>query len=124
MYELKIHTKNHHFKNTKAEFIFLSILNNQRPRTKDQRPNIMSKVCQLTGKRPITGNNVSHSNRKTKRRFLPNIQSKRYFIPELEKWVTLKVSTKAMRNINKLGIYEYSQRLETKGVKLGFKLTK
>ena len=84
----------------------------------------MSKVCQLTGKRPITGNNVSHSNRKTKRRFIPNIQSKRYFIPELDKWVTLKISTKAMRNINKLGIYEYLQRLEKQGVDIGFKLTK
>jgi len=84
----------------------------------------MSKVCQLTGKRPITGNNVSHSNRKTKRRFIPNIQSKRYFIPELEKWVTLKLSTKAMRNINKLGIYEYLQKLEKQGVDIGFKLTK
>jgi len=83
----------------------------------------MSKVCQLTGKRPITGNNVSHSNRKTKRRFIPNIQSKRYFIPELEKWVTLKLSTKAMRNINKLGIYEYLQKLEKQGVDIGFKLT-
>jgi len=84
----------------------------------------MSKICQLTGKRPITGNNVSHSKRRTKRRFLPNIQSKRYFIPELDKWVTLKLSTSAMRNINKLGIYEYLQRLEKEGVKFGFKLTK
>ena len=58
----------------------------------------MSKVCQLTGKRPITGNNVSHSNRRTKRRFLPNIQKKRFYIPELDTWVTLKVSAKAIRN--------------------------
>jgi len=84
----------------------------------------MSKICQLTGKRPITGNNVSHSKRRTKRRFLPNVQTKKYFIPELEKWVTLKLSTSAMRNINKLGIYEYLQRLEKKGVDFGFKLTK
>ncbi|AEE52650.1 50S ribosomal protein L28 [Haliscomenobacter hydrossis] len=76
----------------------------------------MSKVCQLTGKRPIVGNNVSHSNRKTKRRFLPNLQKKRFFIPETDQWVTLKLSTSAMRNISKLGIYEYLQRLEKEGV--------
>ena len=84
----------------------------------------MSKVCQLTGKRPIAGNNVSFSNRKTKRRFMPNLHKKRYFIPELDKWVTLKISTSAMRTINKLGIYEYLQKLERKGVNTGIKLTK
>jgi large subunit ribosomal protein L28 len=84
----------------------------------------MSKVCQLTGKRPLAGNNVSHSNRKTKRRFLPNLQKKRYFIPELDKWVTLKVSTSAMRTINKLGIYAYLQKLEAKGVDTGVSLEK
>ncbi len=84
----------------------------------------MSKVCQLTGKRPISGNNVSFSNRKTKRRFMPNLHKKRYFIPELDKWVTIKLSTSAMRTINKLGIYEYLQKLEKKGVDTGIKLTK
>ncbi|MEM9889140.1 MAG: 50S ribosomal protein L28 [Bacteroidota bacterium] len=79
----------------------------------------MSKVCQLTGKRPITGNNVSHSKRRTKRRFLPNIQKKRYYIPETDQWVTLKLSTKAMRNINKLGVYAYLKQLEDKGVETG-----
>ena len=83
----------------------------------------MSKVCQLTGKRPIAGNNVSFSNRKTKRRFLPNLQKKRFFIPEMDKWVTLKVSTSAMRTINKLGIYEYLKKLEKKGVDTGVKLS-
>jgi len=82
----------------------------------------MSKVCQLTGKRPVAGNNVSFSNRKTKRRFLPNLHKKRYYIPELDKWVTLKLSTKAMRTINKLGIYEYLTKLEMKGVDTGVKL--
>ena len=82
----------------------------------------MSKICQLTGKRPLTGNNVSFSNKKTKRRFLPNVHKKRYFIPELDKWVTLKLSTSAMRTINKLGIYEYLLKLEMKGVKTGVKL--
>jgi large subunit ribosomal protein L28 len=79
----------------------------------------MSKVCQLTGKRPITGNNVSHSKRKTKRRFLPNVHKKRYYIPETEQWVTLKVSAHAMRNINKIGVYDYLKQLEAKGVDTG-----
>jgi large subunit ribosomal protein L28 len=82
----------------------------------------MSKVCQLTGKRPITGNNVSHSNRKTKRRFLPNLQKKRFYIPEMNEWVTLKVSTDALRSINKLGIYEYLKRQEKKGADIGIEL--
>jgi len=82
----------------------------------------MSKVCQLTGKRPITGNNVSHSNAKTKRRFLPNIQKKRFYIPETDKWVTLKVSTKALKSINKLGIFAYIKKLEKAGVNTGVKL--
>jgi large subunit ribosomal protein L28 len=82
----------------------------------------MSKVCQLTGKRPITGNNVSHSNHKTKRRFVPNIQKKRFYIQELDRWVTLTVSTSAMRNINKLGLLAYLKKLERKGVDTGIKL--
>lgn len=82
----------------------------------------MSKICQLTGKRPISGNNVSHSNRKTRRRFLPNLQKKRYFIPETNQWIELKLSTHAMRNINKLGIYAYLKRLEQKGVDTGVEL--
>jgi large subunit ribosomal protein L28 len=82
----------------------------------------MSKVCQLTGKRPIAGNNVSHSKRRTKRRFLPNIQKKRYYIPETDQWVTLKVSAYAMRNINKIGIYDYLKQLEAKGVDTGVEL--
>lgn len=81
----------------------------------------MSKICQLTGKRPITGNNVSHSNRKTKRRFIPNIQKKRFFIPETKEWITLKVSAKAIRNIDKLGIYDYLKRLSKEGVNVGIK---
>lgn len=84
----------------------------------------MSRVCQLTGKRPVAGNNVSHSNRKTKRRFLPNLHKKRFFIPELDKWVTLKVSSAALRNINKIGIYDYLLRLEKKGVDTGVDLSK
>ena len=76
----------------------------------------------MTGKRPITGNNVSHSNRKTKRRFLPNLIKKRYYIPETDQWVDLKVSAKANRTINKLGIYAYLKKLERKGIHTGVKL--
>jgi len=64
----------------------------------------MSKVCELTGKKPQVGNNVSHSNIKTKRRFNPNLQKKRFYIPEEDRWITLKVSTSAIRTINKNGI--------------------
>ncbi len=82
----------------------------------------MSKVCQLTGKRPISGHSVSHSNAKTKRRFVPNLQKKRFYIPETDQWVTIKISTSALRTINKLGIYDYLKRLEAKGVDTGIVL--
>jgi len=84
----------------------------------------MSKVCQLTGKRPISGNNVSHSNRKTRRRFLPNLNTKRFFIPELGKWITLKVSSSALRSINKLGVLAYIQKMEKKGTVTGLNVNK
>ena len=64
----------------------------------------MSKVCQITGKRARVGNNVSKANNKTKRMFYPNLHVKRFYIPEEDKWITLKVSTAAIRNINKKGI--------------------
>ncbi len=64
----------------------------------------MSKVCQVTGKRPQVGNNVSHAKNRTKRKFYPNLHTKRFYIPEEDKWVTLKVSTTALRTINKNGI--------------------
>ena len=78
----------------------------------------MSRICQLTGKRPVSGNNVSHSNQKTKRRFLPNLHKKRFYLPEEDKWITLKVSTTALRNINKKGIHEYLRELEKEGIKV------
>lgn len=64
----------------------------------------MAKVCQITGKKTIVGNKVSHSNHKTKRTFMPNLHTKRFFIVEDDKWITLKVSTSAIRTINKIGI--------------------
>lgn len=82
----------------------------------------MSKICQLTGKRPVSGHHVSFSNRKTKRRFVPNLHKKRFYIPETDQWVTLKVSTNALRTINKLGLYDYLKKLERKGVDHGIQL--
>jgi large subunit ribosomal protein L28 len=64
----------------------------------------MSKICDLTGKRSIVGNHVSFSNKKTKRRFNPNLQLKKFYIPETGEWITLKVSTSALKTINKKGI--------------------
>ncbi|MDB4710205.1 50S ribosomal protein L28 [Flavobacteriales bacterium] len=64
----------------------------------------MSRVCEITGKKVMVGNNVSHSKRRTKRKFYPNLQTKKFFIPEEGKWVTLKLSTSAIRTINKNGI--------------------
>lgn len=75
----------------------------------------MSRICDLTGKKAITGNNVSHSNRKSKRRFNPNLHYKKFFMPETGEWVTLKVSTSALRTINKIGITEAITRAIVKG---------
>jgi large subunit ribosomal protein L28 len=78
----------------------------------------MARVCQVTGKKPITGNKVSHSNIKTKRRFLPNLQTKRYFLAEEDKWVTLKLSTEGIRTIAKNGLYSVVKELRQNGSKI------
>ncbi|WEK34697.1 MAG: 50S ribosomal protein L28 [Candidatus Pseudobacter hemicellulosilyticus] len=78
----------------------------------------MARVCQVTGKVPVTGHRVSHSNIKTKRRFLPNLQVKRYFLPEEDKWITLKLSTEGIRTINKRGLYNVVKELRAKGEKI------
>ena len=65
----------------------------------------MSKICEITGKHVITGNNVSHSRIHTKRTFAPNLQTKKFYIPEEDMWITMKVSAKGMRIINKKGVY-------------------
>ena len=75
----------------------------------------MSRVCQITGKRARVGNNVSHANNKTKRRFYPNLQKKRFYIPEEDRWITLKVSTSALRTINKNGISKVLKKAREKG---------
>lgn len=75
----------------------------------------MSKICQITGKVPVTGNNVSHANNKTKRRFMPNLHTQRFFVPSLKKWVKLRLSAKGMRIINKLGIEKVVADLTAQG---------
>ncbi len=75
----------------------------------------MSRICEITGKKMITGNNVSHSHSKTRRRFYPNLQTKKFFIPEEDKWITLKVSAAGIRNINKKGISACLKEAREKG---------
>jgi large subunit ribosomal protein L28 len=75
----------------------------------------MSRVCQLTGKSVMVGNNVSHSNRKTKRKFLPNLISKTFFLAEEKQYITLKISTSALRTINKKGISACLKEAREKG---------
>ena len=75
----------------------------------------MSRVCELTGKKAMTGNNVSHAMNKTKRKFDANLVKKRFYIPEEDKWVTLKVSTSALKTINKIGISAMLKEARAKG---------
>jgi len=78
----------------------------------------MARTCDITGKRMMVGIKVSHSNKKTLRRFYPNIQTKRFFIPEENRWVTLKVSTSILRTINKKGISAVLKEYREKGISL------
>ncbi|MBS1656998.1 MAG: 50S ribosomal protein L28 [Bacteroidetes bacterium] len=75
----------------------------------------MSKVCEVSGKKTMFGHKVSHSNRKTNRRFQPNLQKKRFFVPEENRWVELKISTSAIRTINKKGISTVLKEMKEKG---------
>ena len=78
----------------------------------------MSRVCQVTGKPPIAGNNVSHAHNKTRRRFMPNIQSHRFWVESENKWVKLRVSSKGMRIIDKKGIDEVLSDVRKRGIKV------
>ncbi len=75
----------------------------------------MARICQVTGKKPITGNHVSFSNIKTRRRFLPNLQKKRFFLAEEGRWITLKLSASAIRTINKKGLYTVVKEMRAAG---------
>jgi len=78
----------------------------------------MSRVCQVTGKRPRSGNNVSHSHRKTKRRFNPNLQIKRFWLENEKRWIKLKISTRALKTINKKGIETIVAEMRANGQKI------
>ncbi len=75
----------------------------------------MAKVCQVTGKKAVVGNNVSHSKRRTKRKFYPNLFVKKYYLPEEERWITLKVSAAGIRTINKKGLTAVLKEAKEKG---------
>jgi len=78
----------------------------------------MSKVCQVTGKRPVAGNNVSHAKNRTRRRFLPNLQSHRFWVESENRFVKLRLSTKGMRIIDKKGIDTVLSELRARGEKV------
>jgi large subunit ribosomal protein L28 len=103
-------------KNPSKFFISYSLFVNPNPYLcRPKFSNIMARVCQVTGKVPMGGHKVSHSNVKTKRRFLPNLQKKRFYLAEEDKWITLKLSTEAIRTINKKGLYPVVKELRAKG---------
>ncbi len=78
----------------------------------------MSRICQVTGRKPAFGNNVSHSHRKTRRRWNPNIQTKRFYVPNEKRWVTLTVSAKGVKTINKRGIDRVLADMRRRGEKI------
>ena len=78
----------------------------------------MSRVCQVTGKRPVAGNNVSHAHNKTRRRFLPNLHTHRFWVESEGRWVKLRLSTKGMRIIDKKGFDTILGELRASGVKV------
>ena len=78
----------------------------------------MSKVCQVTGKGPMSGHNVSHANNKTKRRFLPNLHERRFWVASEDRWVRLRVSAAALRTIDKKGIDAVLAELRARGEKI------
>ena len=78
----------------------------------------MSRVCQITGTRPITGNTVSHANNKRRRRFLPNLHTQRFWLEGEKRWVTLRVSTNGMRTIEKKGLEAVLADLRARGQKI------
>jgi large subunit ribosomal protein L28 len=78
----------------------------------------MARACQVTGKKPIVGNNVSHANNKTKRRFLPNLQNRRIWVESEGRYVTLRLSTAGLRTIDKLGIEAVLQDMRARGEKI------
>ena len=77
---------------------------------------VMAKVCQVTGKKPMVGNNVSHANNKTKRRFLPNLQNRRFWVESENRWVSLRLTNAGLRLIDKNGIDSVLADIRARGV--------
>lgn len=75
----------------------------------------MSRRCQVTGKKPMSGNNVSHANNKTKRRFMPNLQTQRFFLPSENRWISLRVTARGIKTINKKGIETVIKEMRARG---------
>ena len=78
----------------------------------------MARVCQVTGKAPMTGNNISHANNKTKRRFLPNLQRRRFWVESENRWVSMRLTNAALRTIDKNGIDAVLAEMRTRGDKI------
>ena len=76
----------------------------------------MARVCEVTGKRPMTGHHVSHANNKTKRRFLPNLQHRRFWVESEKRWITLRLTNAALRTIDKNGIDAVLPKMRARGV--------
>jgi large subunit ribosomal protein L28 len=78
----------------------------------------MARVCQLTGKKPMSGNNVSHANNKTKRRFLPNLQNRKFWVETENRWISMRITNAALRTIDKVGIDAIVKKMRAAGQKI------
>ena len=78
----------------------------------------MARVCEITGKKTVTGNNVSHANNRTKRRFLPNLQNRKFWVESENRWVSMRISGAALRTIDKLGIDAVIEKMRSEGKKV------
>jgi large subunit ribosomal protein L28 len=78
----------------------------------------MARVCEITGKKTVTGNNVSHANNRTKRRFLPNLQNRKFWVESENRWVSMRISGAALRTIDKLGIDAVIEKMRAEGKKV------
>ena len=78
----------------------------------------MARVCEVTGKKTVTGNNVSHANNRTRRRFIPNLQNRKFWVESENRWVSMRISGASLRTIDKLGIDTVIQRMRAEGKKV------
>jgi|TARA_B110000091_G_C13457677_1_gene326780 large subunit ribosomal protein L28 len=78
----------------------------------------MARVCEVTGKKTVTGNNVSHANNRTRRRFIPNLQNRKFWLESENRWITMRISGAALRTIDKLGIDTVIERMRAEGKKV------